>query len=501
MAGIFFDFVLIVFVGVAGVAAGWWVCSGQVKSAMNQADGNREATRKARVALAQLQELAVHVANEVGEHSTRVQEINDELTSGTGEEAECVVEAVAKIIDTNRKMQQELQVAEDRLQEQAQELESRIAEALTDALTKLANRRAFDEEMIRRQCEAQRHGRRLSVMMFDVDHFKKFNDTHGHQAGDDVLRGVARMLRRTCRDMDIVCRYGGEEFAVILPGTGVEQACVVADRARKAIEKEVFYYEQTGLHVTMSAGVAEILPGENVDTVVNRADEALYASKGTGRNCCHWHDGRVSHLVASTPPSKTTQQAREAGQPSSSSPVPPPDALAQIWTFGRLRDCVAQLLDAQEQGGPLFCVMLADIDDYPQIVARYGEHAGDLTIRALGTFLKAAMGTTDHVARYNSQIFALLMPAATVEHAVAVSERLRQAVTAFSAPVADGQLRFVASIGIAQSQPGDDVARLFDRAEEALFSAGAAGDNQICTQTPAGLETIGWSDATPADCV
>lgn len=500
MAGLFFDFILIVFAGVAGVAAGWWVRSGQMKPANNRAFEDEENKRKTREALTQLQELAVHVAEEVGEHSTRVQEINDELVTGGGEETECVVDAVAKIIDANKKMQQELQVAEERLQEQAQELESRIAEALTDALTKLANRRAFDEEMTRRQSEFQRHGRNVCVMMFDVDHFKKFNDTHGHQAGDEVLRGVARMLRRTFRDMDIACRYGGEEFAVILPGTRLEDACIVAERARKAIEKEVFYFEGTGLHVTTSVGLAELLAGENVDTVVQRADEALYASKAAGRNCCHRHDGRMCHIVGSAPATKAAKRSPEAGQYDYSQ-MPPPDALAEIWTFGLLRDNVARLLEAQNQGGPPCCVMLADIDDYPQIVARYGEQAGDLALRALGTFLKAAMGEADHVARFNSQVFGLLMPGSTVEDAVAVSDRLRKAVAEFSAPIANRQLRFAASIGIAQSQPGDDVAQLFDRAEEALFSAEAAGSNQICTQTPDGLETIGWSEAPSANSV
>jgi diguanylate cyclase len=498
----FFDFVLIVFAGVVGVAAGWWVRSGQLKSqAPPPPNGTAEDTRRAREALNRLQELAVHVATEVGEHSTRVREINDELTTGNGEDAERVVEAVAKIINANRQMQQELQSAEERLQEQAAELQSRIAEALTDALTKLANRRAFDEEMGRRQSEFQRHGRSVCVMMFDVDHFKKFNDTHGHQAGDEVLRGVARMLRRTFREMDIPCRYGGEEFAVILPGTSAKDASTVAERARKAIEKEVFYFEGADLHVTTSVGLAELLPGESVDTVVQRADEALYASKEAGRNCCHRHDGRTCQPIGTLPKTEPTRPGSQEGPQKDYSHMPPADALSEIWTFGVLHDKVAQLLAAQSRGEAPFCLMLADIDDYPQIVARHGDQAGDLALRALGSFLKAAMGKTDHLARFNNQVFALLMPGATADNAVAVSERLQQAVARFSAPMHDGQLRFTASIGIAQSQSGDDPARLFDRAEEALFSAEAAGENHICTQTPTGLQTVGWSEAPPVDCV
>jgi diguanylate cyclase len=330
MAGMLFNFIVIIFAGAAGVAVGWWVRSGRWKPEKGDPDKTQPSTRRAREALTRLQDLAVHVATEVGEHSTRVQEINEELATGGGEEAESVLEAVAKIIDANKRMQQELQAAEQRLQEQARVLESRMAEALTDALTKLANRRAFDEEMTRRQSEFQRHGRNVCVIMLDIDHFKRVNDTHGHRAGDEVLRGVARMLRRTFRDMDIPCRYGGEEFAVILPGTTLKEACIAAERARQSIAKEVFYFEGTGLHVATSVGLAELLPGESVDTVVQRADEALYASKEAGRNCCHRHDGQICHLIGSPPMTEPAPTRSERGDEPDGFPLPPADALAKI---------------------------------------------------------------------------------------------------------------------------------------------------------------------------
>src|SRR6185503_7619557 len=105
----------------------------------------------------------------------------------------------------------------------------------TDALTGLANRRAFDDELNRRFAEWQRRKTMFSLLILDVDHFKKFNDTHGHQAGDAVLTGVAATLRQTFREMDLVARYGGEEFAAILPVTNLTEALRAAERARAAI--------------------------------------------------------------------------------------------------------------------------------------------------------------------------------------------------------------------------------------------------------------------------
>ena len=177
--------------------------------------------------MAQIHELATRVAADVGEHSTRVQEISDELSNHTPENGDLetvVIGSVAEIIKSNSRLQEQLKTAEVKLQEQAHQIEVHAADALTDALTGGANRRAFDADLARRIAEFQRRGTPFCLLMIDVDHFKKFNDSHGHLAGDEVLRGVARVLRETCRGMDIVARYGGEEFAVIMPSTTIREA-------------------------------------------------------------------------------------------------------------------------------------------------------------------------------------------------------------------------------------------------------------------------------------
>ena len=164
-------------------------------------------------------------------------------------------------------------------------------------LTGLANRRAMDEELQRRFAECQRTASSLSVMLLDVDHFKKFNDTHGHRAGDEALRVVARVLRGAMRQMDLVTRYGGEEFLVILAGTAIDGAGLVAERTRQNIGETTFRYDGKVLSLTVSIGIAQLSPSEHITRMLQRADDAMYASKQNGRNRTYWHDGRAVHPV------------------------------------------------------------------------------------------------------------------------------------------------------------------------------------------------------------
>jgi diguanylate cyclase (GGDEF)-like protein len=152
--------------------------------------------------------------------------------------------------------------------------------AVTDGLTQLANRRSFDRSLERELGRATRTDGRLSVVLLDIDHFKRLNDTHGHVVGDAVLRQVAEALRECGREYDTVARYGGEEFAAVLPGCSSGLALQVAERLRSAIESA-----PTDVPVTASAGVATYpYDGVDADGLLSAADQALYASKRAGRN-------------------------------------------------------------------------------------------------------------------------------------------------------------------------------------------------------------------------
>ncbi|MCB1383036.1 MAG: PleD family two-component system response regulator [Notoacmeibacter sp.] len=161
-----------------------------------------------------------------------------------------------------------------------------IEMAVTDPLTGMHNRRYLDSHLERLFERARSRGRPLSVMMTDLDRFKSVNDTHGHDAGDEVIREFARRVRRHVRGADLACRYGGEEFAIIMPDTPADIAHRVAERLRAQIEGEAFDAGQGRiLDVTVSIGVATISGADtNASAILKRADEALYEAKKTGRN-------------------------------------------------------------------------------------------------------------------------------------------------------------------------------------------------------------------------
>ena len=170
----------------------------------------------------------------------------------------------------------------------------------TDALTELRNRRSFDEELAMRFEYARRYGRPLTLVMIDIDHFKKVNDAFGHPVGDAVLQKLAQVLKRTTRQSDVVARFGGEEFAVLLPETPMREALQFAEKIRAAVAAEKLGPGMPS-HITVSAGLAAMSQSElhSPEDLVAAADAALYRAKRNGRNRVE-HERRVAErkLVA-----------------------------------------------------------------------------------------------------------------------------------------------------------------------------------------------------------
>lgn len=170
----------------------------------------------------------------------------------------------------------------------------------SDGLTGLYNRKFFDEQITQEIVNARRYKWPLTLAMIDVDHFKTINDTYGHSSGDEVLRSLAARLKSMMRTNDTLCRYGGEEFALILPHIGLENSSFLLERLRKTIEAMVVDLEQAiKVSVTISIGIAELQDGLAPGQLVTRADESLYRSKRTGRNrvTCYVESSSDNHLA------------------------------------------------------------------------------------------------------------------------------------------------------------------------------------------------------------
>jgi diguanylate cyclase len=222
------------------------------------------------------------------------QELAIASESLAGEDAGQIKAMVETLTQATQRVRQENQSLESQLADTTAEvgrlrehLEQTRRDAMTDGLTALANRKAFDEALERACAQAEAEGAVLSLAVLDIDHFKAFNDTWGHQTGDQVLRYVASVIGRSGEPPRTAARYGGEEFALIFPAESAREALAILEEIRAEVASRVLKRRSTNEDlgaVTLSAGLAEWRAGETPASLVERADAALYASKRGGRN-------------------------------------------------------------------------------------------------------------------------------------------------------------------------------------------------------------------------
>ncbi len=202
-----------------------------------------------------------------------------------------LIEATHATEQVNRNLEAQLAESRRQISDLQESLEAIRYESLVDDLTTLANRKHFDQTLDRLTREAENGATSFSLLFTDIDHFKKFNDTFGHQTGDQVLRLVALSVKQNIKGQDIAFRYGGEEFAVLLPHTSLEQSVVVAEHIREAVFSKELVKRSTGENlgrITISIGIAEWRKGDTAAGLIERADTCLYAAKRGGRNQVRW---------------------------------------------------------------------------------------------------------------------------------------------------------------------------------------------------------------------
>jgi len=178
----------------------------------------------------------------------------------------------------------EVKLLGKKIEKLEKELAKSKEESKEDFLTKLYNKRALDEYMQIKEAEFERYNHNFSIIMFDLDYFKNVNDTYGHDAGDAVLAAFAKILKHEARSVDIVGRFGGEEFMALLSETDTKGGVIFAEKVRKKVQKSRFMYKGTRIEVTVSSGVSERKKHASLQNVINSADEYLYKAKQDGRN-------------------------------------------------------------------------------------------------------------------------------------------------------------------------------------------------------------------------
>jgi len=238
----------------------------------------------------------VNIIKEVGEntnnHTTALSQHVDSLADFEGaNELKDVIKLILtdtnKIKEQSSKLEDKLMDSSNTINELKSNLENARLESRTDALTNIGNRKFFDEKVNELMDEHKQKGHPFSMIIGDIDHFKKFNDTYGHLIGDQVLKVVAHIVKKQTGEIGFPARYGGEEFAILLPNTNTDGAIRVADLIRKVISQKSIKNKNTGQNfgrITMSLGVAKITGAEPSVDLISRADKALYLAKENGRN-------------------------------------------------------------------------------------------------------------------------------------------------------------------------------------------------------------------------
>lgn len=485
----FVDFVFAVTTIGIGFACGWYLRGGEARREryhnFRERQFNREVTSR-------LHELAGDVADRVHQHSVNIEHIGAELPAAA--DSATVVAAVTQLLESNRDLKEQLRHTQNKLHEQSRLLEARAADAMVDAMTGLANRRALDEEMTRRFAEFRCQGRILSLLLIDLDNFRALNDRYGCVVGDRVLRGVAAAIRQQVRGMDLVARYDEDELAIILPGTPSSGAVLAAERLRRSIEATRFPQEDGSIGVTVSVGVSQLATDTSLDALIQRADAALHAAKTAGRNRTFWHDGeRVRSSTEKEPdpsaaerlPEQKPNGHRWAGRtsvldplaeeelPSQKNASPAGGDLQESQVCSRAEFVVemSRLRAECRHAGQPFCIVLARIDRYDEITGTFGSRIGALLRRVTLRFLRAAVADRGIIGQIDDSTFGMLLAATPLADAKPIAEQVREFVARCAFPVSGDCLRFTVSLGGTEVAGEAESLRVMELAHAALKTA------------------------------
>jgi diguanylate cyclase len=247
---------------------------------------SKRELRYAQTVASELEKISWGIRKSLSKHHANVTRFKDRISRLSDQQDESAWKELCReaeeILRPTLKLATQIANAYDEIRQQSANLMT-FTEVRTDPLTNVKNRRALDDSIQAQFALMSRYETPFSVVMFDIDHFKRINDEQGHLQGDRMLQDLCRLLDEYVRETDIVTRYGGDEFVVVMPQTNRDGACMLSERLRAKVQEK--------LSLTVSGGVASAQKGDNQETLLTRADTALYQVKSSGRNSVFWNDG------------------------------------------------------------------------------------------------------------------------------------------------------------------------------------------------------------------
>ncbi len=285
-----------------GIVVGFLI--GRAYTLLNEPHRLRKDRERTLALLQKLLASADKFNSDVGTHNQELNSVKHSVSemneTGIDSFQEVLISQISAVVESNKKMESDLTMTRYQLEEQAQEIDRTRQEARTDQLSGLENRKAFDEALLYSITKFHSKQKNFALLLCDVDHFKRINDTFGHQAGDMVVKRIGSTLKDCVRPQDHIARFGGDEFAVLLQNVNPAVAKDVAVRMRGAVERKNFAVDggNAELAVTLSMGLAVVMQEDTTETILKRADQALYRSKEQGRN--QLHSWTASHELVQT---------------------------------------------------------------------------------------------------------------------------------------------------------------------------------------------------------
>lgn len=258
---------------------------------------SRRELRRAQLVARELENISLLVRGHLTKHHSCLGKFKQRVgeLSGQADEAAWkeLCQEAEQMLKPTLQLATQIANAYDEIRQQSNHLMT-FTEVRTDPLTGVSNRRALNDTLASQFAMMVRYESSFTLALFDIDHFKKTNDQQGHLEGDRILQRVAALLDESARETDTVTRFGGEEFVIVMPETDLEGACLFADRVRQRVDDD--------LPVTISGGVTAALDGDTAESMLARADAALYDAKNAGRNCIFRHDGQKVESFATDVP-------------------------------------------------------------------------------------------------------------------------------------------------------------------------------------------------------